>query len=442
MLHGLDQTKGHALVIFTTSPSAKTGVAYERFSHACEIGPDGKAVNRDMLAVQLRAWDLYRDGIDPSALRGQAPPATPVVYDEILKAEERRDPARFRVESGGQWAEVQDAFLLPWMVDGIFQPCCAMCGRSMPEQVWVEGAGACPVCGTEGSPLQPTRAQWGTLNHRYVGHGDPAESADSFTFCIAHLQEFADPDGSVSLHVMTDELLAWDPADYPDHRLPLRAIEEEIVETAMRYRTLGSISFDQFGSASTVDGIGAELARRGHPARVHKIHHGAANNRGRAEIYYELASLNRIHSFRDALGPGGVSRYELELRFLQRVGDRVEAPSYGPVVHDDMWDAASTALATLVLSELGASWREKLKGLRPEFGMQGGINSASPFSAPPSRLRGTAPSNPGPEISEQRARLLQHRDAALARHNQYGNRTWRNPIGPQGLDWHKRGPAG
>ena len=115
----------------------------------------------------------------------------------------RRNPDKFKVERGAQFASVQDAYLNEVMVDRMF---------IKPD--WRD-------------PLVGQRQ--GKLSFTYRAHADPSRTNANFGFCIAHVED-APPDehGIVWPHVIIDVLKVWKPEDFKDHNIDYVQVGEEL----------------------------------------------------------------------------------------------------------------------------------------------------------------------------------------------------------------------
>lgn len=98
-------------------------------------------------------------------------------------------------------------------------------------------------------------------------------------------------------------------------------------------------------------------------------------------------SLGWVHGFRDAFGPQGRSLLELELKSLKLKGDRVVAPTGGPVRTKDAADCLMVLIEELLKDQLKRRpFRERL--VQPVVaGAQGGYRSGIVSTRPPFGLR-------------------------------------------------------
>jgi hypothetical protein len=218
-------------------------------------GGTGAPANPDILAIQLSSFEPFLHWDDPEATEGEPCPAPIIAYNDIMQREERRNRAKFRVEHLSQWAAVQEAFLEPDVVERIFLPYCPECGHSFPGSEWRAGAGRCPWCAREVSPVSPEARSYGVPRFLYRGHADPAEGHDNFAACIAHLEDFTEPDGTPTVHVVVDRVLTWIPSDYEDRQLPFPEIQAELAQVISRFPHMRQFTYDQFGALATIRGL-------------------------------------------------------------------------------------------------------------------------------------------------------------------------------------------
>jgi hypothetical protein len=367
--------KRHALILTTTSPWARTGIAYENYEHARAADPEtGRALYPQMLVIQLESWAVYEHADDPAATGGARLLSPPVVFDDILEREEGRNPQKFAVERRSQWAAVQEAFLDPDLVDQMYLPYCGGCGRSFRESQWQPAAGVCPWCSRSGPAITPAFNRQGVLAYVYMGHADPAERHDSFALCIAHLEHFSDPNGRQSAHIVVDYLHAWNPADYGG-TLPYDEIEQDLAIIIGRYPTMKRFTFDQFGSPGTINGVRGLLKRAGCGVRVWKVAHTAANNKDREETVKEALALNWIHVPKDRLGPDRSCLLEQEMKVLQLINGRVMKQTTGRIRSDDLWTAFSVVVYGLLKHAHGRHVREALSATPLLGALPGGYHT-------------------------------------------------------------------
>lgn len=296
------------------------------------------------LVVQLPSWETYRDWersreipLRPGRTRTFPRWNSPVQYEpnedgtpdeRVQYRRMRRNPEKFKVERGAQFATVQDAYLNEVMVDRMFAP---------PD--WRE-----PL-------LEQSR---GRLSIAYRGHADPSRTNANFGFCIAHLED-APPDehGIVWPHVIIDVLKVWKPEDFPDHTIDYVGVGEQLDDYLTRFPSMRKMSYDQFNSAGFI----AHQKRSFPNIRVLEQTFTLKQNQDRCERFKSALNLGWVHSFRDSFAEEGQSLLELELKFLQEKNGRVDRQQIGPVQTKDLADAVMVVTTDLLHESLDKWWR-------------------------------------------------------------------------------------
>jgi hypothetical protein len=313
----LDQARGRALIMATSSPAQRAGKFYALFRQACEIDEDtGQTLYPDMVAFQASSWDPYLDAdiatelplvseeaagdgwlrTPEGAVRGFPDPGgPPVIYDEELRQKERQDPVRFMVENGGQWADVLNPLLYrPWITRMFEEP--------------------------DGVVLDPNSEPILALNYRI--HIDPSSRWDPAVYVIAHEVTILDV-----RYLVVDRIRRFLPVD---GELDLAALYKEL-ERDIRAFAPTSVTVDQHGGAFLLESIKERLRDflRGNRVNFDVAPHSRNKN------------LELTDRFRDAMQHGRVrspynQQLELELRFLQDVNGSAKAPTSGPCTTDDV----------------------------------------------------------------------------------------------------------
>jgi hypothetical protein len=374
----LDQAKKLGIVLSTTSPWARTGIAYEIYKQGIAIDEaTGRAKVPYILVVQLESWAPFESWDDPEATEGAGLLEPPVVYDQTMAREEARNPQTFAVERRSQWAAVREGFFAPDVVVRLFLPYCPDCGHSFTPGEWERAAGRCPWCEHATVPVTPAFQRAGIPRFAYVGHVDGAERHDAFAVAIAHLETMHEPDGSPVAHVLVDYLHAWSPEDHGGI-LPYDDIMKDLGVVFRRFPGLMRLSADQFGSPGIVSELRKVVKEAGwQRVRVEKYAHTAANNREREETVKEALATNWIHAPRDTLGPDRSSLLEQEMLHLQLHNGRVIKPTTGPVRSDDMWTAFSVVTHQLLRREYRGGIRAKLAAAPLMASLPGGYHTGS-----------------------------------------------------------------
>ncbi len=337
----LDQFGRDAFIYSASSPWEMVGQFYNSYLNSCEVwnphDPEvrtgrqiaGTPVYPDMMMFQLASWDPYQDWErahtiplfppSPEARgRGQSivVPTFPQfrnavqTYDEAMQREERSNPEMFAVERRAQWAASMDAYLNAQMIAAMFD--------SDP-------------------PL--TMQSKGILNRYYVCHGDPSLSGNNFGWAIAHTEG---PDDRGLYSVVFDLIHYWKPQDFPDGQIDYYAIQQEIQQYIAAFSP-GMVTFDQYNSAQLIQGLRAWVLGKDLPRHcVIDVRNATASvNWAMAETYKTALNMGLIKA-------PYLEQAELELRFLQRTGKKVEAPKMGPVQTDDVADAMMNVVWSLI----------------------------------------------------------------------------------------------
>jgi hypothetical protein len=367
----LDQFKGTALTYIASSPYSKIGKFYELYKQGSVTmdeynAKQGKlqvdsfadrAENQDIdnddskivmaeptyLVVQLPSWELYTDwersreipmlpGKRRTFTRWNSPvqfrPDSEGSADEKVQYRRKiRNPDKFKVERGGQFATVQDAYLDENVVDRMFQ-----------SPGWRDSLS-----------LQSR----GRLALSYRAHADPSRTNANFGFAIAHLEDAPEDEyGYVWPHVIIDVLKVWKPQDSPDHLVDYVQIGEEIDEYLTRFPTIKKMTYDQYNSAGFI----AHQKRKFPRIRVLEQTFTAQENQDRFERFKSAINMGWVHSYRDDFGEEGESLLELELKFLQEKvsGSRVvvDKQDIGPVQTKDLADAVMVVTTSLLHESL------------------------------------------------------------------------------------------
>lgn len=344
LVPSLGQVHPDGMVYIPTSPWTKETHAYRLYEMALEVDDSGEPRYPDILLIHLPSWGGYEDAFDLEATEGRVFVSVPMAPDDRVAREEDSDPVSYGVEYLAQWREVEEGFLDPTMVEAIFAPFCSGCGAPLPQ------AGPCGLCGED--PRTLVEATGGILAFGYRGHADPGSKAANFAYLFAHAEDFTTAEGDVWSHVIVDRIRIFQPQDYPNHTIPYDRVEDQIVADLRRFPTMSVFSFDQFASLATLPKLRESLRMAGHRARVVEVTFTEPSNRERAYTTKVAISRGWVHSFRDAFGPQGRSLLELELKSLKLKGDRVVAPTGGPIRSSDASDCLQVLVHELLKDQL------------------------------------------------------------------------------------------
>ena len=370
----LDQFGRHAMTYLASSPFSKIGKFYDLYQQgritmdeynaregklrtssfiedaaAQDIDADPDEVSSAVaeptfLVVQLPSWETYKDWdrsreirIRPGRTRCFPRWNAPVQFEpredgspdeRVQYRRMRRNPDKFKVERGAQFATVQDAYLNEVMVDRMFAP-----------PGWRD----------------PLAAQHqGRLSIAYRAHADPSRTNANFGFCIAHLED-APPDehGIVWPHVIIDCLKVWKPEDFKDHTIDYVQVGEELDSYLTRFPSMTKMSYDQFNSAGFI----AHQKRAFPGIRVMEKTFTLKENQDRCERFKSALNLGWVHAYKDNFAEEGQSLLELELKFLQEKNGRVDRQEIGPVQTKDLADAVMVVTTDLLHDSLDKWWR-------------------------------------------------------------------------------------
>ncbi len=265
-------------------------------------------------------------------------------YDENMQRLERANPETFRVERRSQFAMILDAYLSEGRVDQIFEP-------------WPSGR-------------ELLMQSQGVLGTTYYAHGDPAKSGANFGFAIAHVE--IDPATDLR-HVVFDSIHAWLPSDYPENNYEIDYLDVEAdLKIYLDAFTPEQLTFDSFNSIGIIQRLRKHAIQHGYPKRV---------------MIYERTFTRAINwqiseTFKTAIGLGLVHAptyelAELELKYLQDVGGRVEPPTSGPIQTKDTADCLMVLTWALIGDQVADLAGELLGGVTMHTGLQGGMNPYS-----------------------------------------------------------------
>lgn len=374
----LDQFAKDAFIYCGSSTWQMMGQFYEECQQALEIEPDPTTgelvpVYPEKLFLQLTSWDIYKDweraheiplvpeeyaeacyaGLEYD-VRGKSliehKPRNDFFYDQVsgdvrcyprikrpiqtydeeMRKLERANPETFRVERRSHWATTLDAYLNPNFVDRMWQP-------------WSLEKGDAPNIIT-----QQTR---GLLNRVYVAHGDPSKSGANFGWAIAHTEG---PDADGLMHVVFDVVHAWKPSDFEEGYIDYIKVMEDLCGYIDDF-VPSSVSFDQFNSAPLMAQLRQHIGKRDYPRRVDVFERTATRqvNWAMAEAFKTALGLNLIHAPFFELA-------DLELKFLQDQGGRVDHPDSGPVQTKDVADAMMNVVWGCIGEQMAAFIKDLL----------------------------------------------------------------------------------
>ncbi|MBK5268520.1 MAG: hypothetical protein JJE47_13915 [Acidimicrobiia bacterium] len=336
------QFENDGLIIQISTPWEKVGQFYLSYCEGREVRPgDFKAAYPNTLMIQQASTGLYKDWerADQIPMWPGGPTyrggLRPVITQEFVDEEYRRDPESADTEWGGQFRANRHPYLTVASIDRGFGP--------------YQGV------------LLENKAH-GYMHNRYVAHGDPSRSNANFGWAIGHVEsdEFGHP------HVVFDLLKAWLPGDYPNGVINYLEVNNEILEyiTAFYLRV---VTFDQYASAEPIQLLESRCRAAGMwwQPRIFERTATAAHNLRATEIFKTAWNAGLVHA-----PPHALARAELE--HLTRHGDRIVAPTTGPVKTKDLADAMINVVYTLLHDRMDEVYAA-FSGLQLRGSVQGGI---------------------------------------------------------------------
>lgn len=322
------------LVYIPSSPWSKSGKFYELYEAALAM-ENGRAVNPQMLAFRGASWKMYEDwAYDPTKKRAMILPPT---KDRAMKQREMLNPQSFSVEFRANFAEVENAYLDPGVVDSLFLPYPSEDNnKNVPSDV-------------------------GSMTKRYRAHADAGRSQDNFCFAIGHSEMGKDG----YLHAFIDLMKVWQPMDFePDadgvRRVNYVEVLDWLRDTFKRFYVT-KFTMDQWNSALFIDQLHRDVME-GLPFNktmgVAVDTHTSTTNFQRWERFKTACYQGWVHIpwiEDDIAGVGRTCLADLELRnLIVKNGNKVDHPDSGFWVHNDMIDAVSTVVADLLSEQLAA----------------------------------------------------------------------------------------
>jgi hypothetical protein len=278
-------------------------------------------------------------------------------HEEQLK--QKANPDTYRVEYGGQWAEVLDAYLDPLKVDLAFSG-------------WLP----------DGRPLNRSFGGTYTMGE-YKMHCDPSSTTAGFGFAVAHVEQFPDPDfpDGNARHVVFDLVMRWNPEDYGGTINYLK-VQADLGNYIDLYRP-GTVTFDQYNSPGLIQGL-QQFCRENRlmETRISKIDATRELNWNRWEAFKTAINLGLVHIPPDCIGIAPSLDYDhsewakQELKFLQEIATattkRVEKQSIGPVTTKDIADCICIVTYAFLGSYLADTGLLNFKNSRISTGAEGG----------------------------------------------------------------------
>lgn len=344
-----------AMIFCNSSPYSKVGKFYERFEIGMETGASDDAETpggaNAILSLRFPSWALFEGWWEDPTYKGPKKCITvspdwdwnkkdddgsPFYTLEdrqaiiIARQEEAEDPQKYKVERRGNFAEVVDAYLIPEMVERMFE------GRPM-----VGEDGKLMLDGDGRMMYEPLKTNWtdSTYLHEYHAHIDPSSTTAGFGFAMGHTEIIPGDDGRPEQHVVLDVIKRWNPKEFEDNVIDWEPILEELVWFCRNFRP-ATLTFDQHQSQWPMQWLRKELRRQGvGETRVFEKTANVQSNWNRAEIFRTALYQNLIHAPNDT---GDCAYGGLELKYLQEIKSgrvpRVEKQDEGPIQTKDIAD--------------------------------------------------------------------------------------------------------
>jgi hypothetical protein len=389
----LDQFGIHKMTYIPSSPYSKIGQFYQLYKEGCVTMDEYNAregrferstysqdhfggedaveeeldelatADPEMLIVQLPSWESYTDWDISHTIpmrRGrtrcfpawkrpvQFPPTGDRPENKAMARMRMKNPEKFKVERGAQFASVEDAYLNEVMVDKIF------------ERPWWRS--------------DVTEQDRGKFSIVYRAHGDPSRTNANFGFAIAHVEDAPcdgcgwDPNvetrpgassmqkythrckvgGRVLPHVILDKLHVWKPQDYPDHTINYVTVGAHLSDFLRKWPSIKKMTYDQYAAFGLIDQQRLDFPH----IRITEQTFTLQENQRRFERFKAAVNLGLVHSYKDTFFESGMSLLEQELKFLQEKNGKVEKQEVGPVTTKDLADAVMVVTVDLLEDHL------------------------------------------------------------------------------------------
>jgi hypothetical protein len=392
----LDQFGRGAMIFCNSSPYSKIGKFYDRYVESMRLFDPEKPIGMDvidsddeltqeqvqelngnpyLLAFQFPSWAMtenYREEFrkHPSKFREPymppkaftvSPNWNPMAKDDAgfdrfteedregiqnMRAEEASNPDTFKVERRSKFAEVEDAYLKPEMVDRMFSG--APIGYDEEGRII----------------LEPLYSNYGDRSHvfyDYVAHLDPSSTTAGFGFALGHVEKFEHKDGVIRDHVIFDIIKRWEPKNFEGGAIDWEIVHNEVLGYIDLFRPV-SISFDQYQSDAPIQALRKEMQKRNYSTQIELKRRTNESNYKQAEAFKTALYQGFVHAPHDELGNQWSS---LELKFLVKKATsgknpRVDKQDVGPVQTKDMADCIMEVTEKLIGNIVMRSMREEL----------------------------------------------------------------------------------
>jgi len=340
----VQQFREEGMIFANSSPYQKLGKFYELYEQSLKLDPpeEGKPEFPDQFMLQFPSWELYKDY---EKFGMPIPAALPPEVDPMMRYEEMRDPVSFKVENRAQFAEVEDSFLRPELVDRMFDP------------IFTEES--------IGRTIHPMAGAVGFM--KYKGHGDPASVGANFGIAIGHVEEVENLNtGILEPHVVFDFIDAFYPDDFKDPQFPDHPGTIDWLEVIPTITSLINnfrpfeFTFDQFNSVMAIQQLQENLRKMSiQDSLVYEKFATPKLNQRRAYNFREALNLGRVHAphpetFNPIATKNPIELARNELKFLKEKLGKVDKQTIGPVRTKDIADCLMEVTDALIGDTLGS----------------------------------------------------------------------------------------
>lgn len=305
------------------SHNTKVGKFHDLYLAAREKNEDGSPKYPEMLVIQHPSWTMYEDyEYDGRFVRAIQQ------YDEQMQQLEMRNPDKFKVERRARFASTTDAYLSPAMVDRAFANDLKIIDR-------------------------------GVFGRSYRFHADPGKSQDFFAIAGGHVEHWEDGHD----HAIIDYINVWQPKDFPPDpvtKVPwvdYQTVTGDIIDLSKRFN-IGTLSFDQFNSASSIQTIRSAV-QRGQSLNGGMIVKEVTATRNRNweqfEMFKTALYMGLVHIpdyYVDLAGAGIVNLPSEEMKFLQLRNGRVDHQTAGAITSKDVVDCIVNVVCDLLDNQM------------------------------------------------------------------------------------------
>jgi hypothetical protein len=389
----LDQFGKAAMIFCNSSPYSKVGKFYERYVEAMtpfdpdkpvglievseETGEIQPAENGNpyVMGFQFPSWAMtdkyreefrkypskYRESYIPPKAFTVSPDWDPEELDDEgfpryaeddklqiskMRAQESSNPDTFKVERRGKFAEVEDAYLKPEMVDRMF--------AGGPEGYDEDGKLIL-------HPIYSNYGQGVRSFYDYVAHLDPSSTTAGFGFAMGHVEKFKHKDGVIRDHVVFDIIKRWEPKDFEGGAIDWEIVHNEVMGYVELFRPV-SVSFDQYQSDAPIQALRKEMTAGNYTTTIELKRRTNESNWKQAEAFKTALYQGLVHAPHDDLDNQWSA---LELKFLIKKATggknpRVDRQEVGPVQTKDMADCIMEVTEKLIGNIVMRSMREEL----------------------------------------------------------------------------------